>query len=88
METPAAFEARNAPSSYPANTQEPNSCRTPSRESGQSGLARVREAAKKDRKTPILIGALTPNIPTSKVGTVCVMWPPELCGVQPATPLV
>ena len=30
------------------NTQEPNPCRTPSRESGPSGLARVREAAKKD----------------------------------------
>jgi len=28
------------------NTQEPNPCRTPSRESGPSGLARVREAAK------------------------------------------
>ena len=26
------------------NTQEPNLCRTPSRESGPSGLARVREA--------------------------------------------
>jgi RNA-directed DNA polymerase len=32
------------------NTSQPNSCRTPSRESGPSGLARVREAAKKDRK--------------------------------------
>jgi group II intron reverse transcriptase/maturase len=32
------------------NTQEPNPCRTPSRESGPSGLARVREAAKKDSK--------------------------------------
>jgi RNA-directed DNA polymerase len=32
------------------NTQEPDLCRTPSRESGQSGLARVREAAKKDGK--------------------------------------
>ena len=31
------------------NTQEPNPCRTPSRENGPSGLARVREAAK-DRK--------------------------------------
>jgi hypothetical protein len=29
------------------NTQEPNSCRTPSRESEPNGLARVREAAKK-----------------------------------------
>ena len=27
------------------NTQEPNLCRTPSRESGPSGLARVRETA-------------------------------------------
>jgi RNA-directed DNA polymerase len=32
------------------NTQQPNSHRTRSRESGPSGLARVREAAKKDRK--------------------------------------
>lgn len=32
------------------NTQEPNPCRTPSRESGPSGLARVREAAKQDKK--------------------------------------
>jgi group II intron reverse transcriptase/maturase len=32
------------------NTQEPNSCRTPSRESEPNGLARVREAAKKDKK--------------------------------------
>ena len=30
------------------NTQEPDLCRTPSRESGQSGVTRVREAAKKD----------------------------------------
>src|SRR5712672_4217777 len=32
------------------NTPEPNSYRTPSRESGRSGLERVREAAKKDGK--------------------------------------
>ena len=32
------------------NTQEPNPRRTPSRESGPSGLERVREAAKKDSK--------------------------------------
>jgi len=32
------------------NTPEPNPYRTPSRESGPSGLARVREAAKQDRK--------------------------------------
>ncbi|SRR5579875_3510018 len=32
------------------NTQEPNPCRTPSRESGSSGPARVREAARKDGK--------------------------------------
>jgi RNA-directed DNA polymerase len=32
------------------NTQEPNSYRTPSRESEPTGLARVREAAKKDKK--------------------------------------
>src|SRR5712692_7999048 len=32
------------------NTQEPNPCRTPSRESGPSGLARVREAARKEGK--------------------------------------
>jgi RNA-directed DNA polymerase len=32
------------------NTPEPNPCRTPSRENGPSGLARVREAAKKDGK--------------------------------------
>lgn len=30
------------------NTPEPNPCRTPSRESGSSGLRRVREAARKD----------------------------------------
>ena len=30
------------------NTQEPNRCRTPSREKGPTGLARVRVAAKKD----------------------------------------
>jgi hypothetical protein len=50
METPASFEVRNAPSSYPANTQEPNPCRTPSRESGPSELERVREAARRNRK--------------------------------------
>jgi len=32
------------------NTQEPNLCRTPSRESGSTGLARVREAAQQDKK--------------------------------------
>ena len=32
------------------NTQEPNPCRTPSRESGPTGLARVREAARQDKK--------------------------------------
>lgn len=32
------------------NTQESNPCRTPSRESGPRGLARVREAARKDSK--------------------------------------
>ena len=32
------------------NTEEPNPCRTQSRESGPNGLDRVREAAKKDRK--------------------------------------
>ncbi len=32
------------------NTQEPNLCRTPSRESGSTGLARVREAARRDRR--------------------------------------
>jgi hypothetical protein len=32
------------------NTPEPNPYRTPSRESGSSGLERVREAARKDRK--------------------------------------
>src|SRR5438067_1175077 len=32
------------------NTPEPNSCRTPSRENGRSGLERVREAARKDGK--------------------------------------
>ena len=32
------------------NTQGPNPCRTPSRESGPSGLERVREAARKDSK--------------------------------------
>ena len=32
------------------NTQQPNPCRTPSRESGSSGLERVREAARQDGK--------------------------------------
>src|SRR5689334_20638368 len=32
------------------NTQEPNPCRTQSRESGPSGLARVREAAKEGKR--------------------------------------
>lgn len=32
------------------NTSEPNSCRTPGRESGRRGLERVREAARKDKK--------------------------------------
>ena len=32
------------------NTEQPNPCRTPSRESGPSGLDRVREAARKDGK--------------------------------------
>jgi len=32
------------------STQEPNPCRTPSRESGSSGLARVRKAARQDGK--------------------------------------
>ena len=32
------------------NTQRPNLCRTPSRESKPSGLERVREAARKDKK--------------------------------------
>lgn len=32
------------------NTRQPNPCRTPSRESGPSGLERVREAARKDGK--------------------------------------
>jgi len=32
------------------NTQEPNSCRTPGRESEPTGLERVREAAKKEKK--------------------------------------
>jgi RNA-directed DNA polymerase len=32
------------------NTHQPNPCRTPSRESGLSGLERVREAARKDGK--------------------------------------
>jgi RNA-directed DNA polymerase len=32
------------------NTRQPNPCRTPSRESGSSGLERVREAARKDGK--------------------------------------
>ena len=31
------------------NMEQPNPCRTPSRESGPSGLDRVRQAAKKDK---------------------------------------
>src|SRR6266496_4121934 len=42
------------------NTPEPNSCRTPCRESGRSGLERVREAARKD-KNHIPIGVSTPD---------------------------
>jgi hypothetical protein len=40
------------------NTQEPNSCRTPSRESEPTGLARVREAAnvRFDAKHPNIQG--------------------------------
>jgi RNA-directed DNA polymerase len=47
-ETPA--EAVEGRPQTKENTQEPNLCRTPSRESGQSGLVRVREAAKQDSK--------------------------------------
>jgi RNA-directed DNA polymerase len=32
------------------NAEEPNPCRTPSRESGSSGLDRVRQAAKGDKQ--------------------------------------
>jgi hypothetical protein len=39
------------------NTQEPNPCRTPSRKSGPSGLARVREAdVRFDAKHPNIRG--------------------------------
>ena len=38
------------------NTQESNPCRTPSRESGPSGLARVREAVRFDAKHPNIRG--------------------------------
>jgi len=44
-----AEDPEGAPEGRPLtkeNTQEPNPCRTPSRENGPSGLARVREAAK------------------------------------------
>src|ERR1700756_479411 len=41
---------RGAPVFYPNNTRQPNLGRTPSRESRPSGLGRVREAARKDRK--------------------------------------
>jgi hypothetical protein len=46
---PPAEDPEGAPEGRPLtkeNTQEPNPCRTPSRESGPSGLKRVREAAK------------------------------------------
>ena len=45
------------------NTQEPDLCRTPGRESGPTGLERVREAA------DVRFDA---KYPTSEVGTVCV----------------
>ena len=50
------------------NTQQPNLGRTPSRESRPSGLERVREAARKDRKLIVhpypdaRFGARYPNI--------------------------
>jgi hypothetical protein len=50
------------------NTQEPNSCRTPSRESEPNGLARVREAAKKraqksNRGIAVVLGRYDPDQP-------------------------
>jgi hypothetical protein len=45
------------------NTRQPNPYRTPSRESGRSGLERVREARPRGS---------TLSIQTSEVGTVCV----------------
>jgi group II intron reverse transcriptase/maturase len=47
---PSAAEAVEGRSLTKENTQEPNPRRTPSRESGSSGLERVREAARKDGK--------------------------------------
>ena len=53
METAASFEARKAPSSYPANMDQQNLGRTPSRKNRPNELDRVREAA---------VCASTPNI--------------------------
>jgi RNA-directed DNA polymerase len=47
---PSPAEAVEGRPQTKENTQEPNLCRTPSRESGPNGLARVREAARKDSK--------------------------------------
>jgi RNA-directed DNA polymerase len=47
--TPPAEAGEGRPQAK-ENTQEPTPCRTPSRESGSSGLERVREAAKQDGK--------------------------------------
>jgi RNA-directed DNA polymerase len=49
------------------NTQEPDPCRTPSRESGPTGLARVREAAKKDSKQKFT--ALLHHVSTDQLRT-------------------
>src|SRR2546422_4427860 len=47
---PSPAEAAEGRPPTKENTPRPNPCRTPSRESGPSGLERVREAAKRDRK--------------------------------------
>lgn len=44
------------------NTQETNSCRTPSRGSGSNGLQRVREAAKQDKKLKLRFTALLHHV--------------------------
>src|SRR5437773_2338596 len=56
------------------NTEQSNQCRTQSRESGSSGLERVREAAKKDTcgRNPPFVSDRALRRQTSKTGTVCV----------------
>jgi hypothetical protein len=67
------------------NTQQPNLFRTQCRESRPSGLERVREVARKDRKLTLLSRRALRR-QTSEVGTVCVSSASTgLCGGHRAT---